>query len=170
MGRQVVHFVCSENDGFPNNANLAVCILKNVFEPDREDFAAIFEKHFYENGWLPAWRNGLYDIHHFHSTAHEALGVFSGWVEVCFGGPGGIIKKASAGDVIVIPAGVSHKNMRQAVNFRVVGAYPEGQHPNMKYGKKRERMQVDKEISFVQLPPSDPVFGPDGPLMELWLK
>jgi len=170
MIHQVVHFVCSENDRFPNNANLAVCILTQVFEPGQTDLAAIFEQQFQENGWPPAWRNGLYDIHHFHSTAHEALGIYSGWVEVCFGGPGGVIKKASAGDVIIIPAGVSHKNMRHTDNFRVVGSYPIGQHPNMKYGKKEERPQVDKDISLVQLPSSDPVFGPDGPLLELWRK
>lgn len=168
MENQVIHFICSENDGFPNNANLAVCILRQVLEADQGDVAAIFEQHFFKNGWPPVWRNGLYDIHHFHSTAHEALGVYSGWVEACFGGPGGVVKKASAGDVIIIPAGVSHKNIRQSAEFRVVGAYPEGQRWNMKYGDEKERKQVDKDISLVHLPTSDPFFGPDGPMMKLW--
>lgn len=170
MNHQIMHFVCPENNRFPNNAKLAVCIMKRVFDPDVDDLAAAFERRFQENCWPPAWRNGLYDIHHYHSTAHEALGVYSGWVEACFGGPEGHVKKATAGDVIIIPAGVSHKNVRQASDFRVVGSYPEGQRPNMKYGQKGDRPQVDHEISRVQLPAADPVFGPDGPLLEIWLK
>ena len=170
MKQQIIHFVCSENDTFPNNANLAVCIFKNVFDPQQDNLAELFEQRFHENGWPPAWRNGLYDIHHFHSTAHEALGIYSGWVTACFGGPGGEVAKASAGDVVIIPAGVSHQNVDQSINFKVVGAYPEGQRWNMKYGKKGERPQVDTEISQVPLPASDPVYGIDGPLMELWIQ
>lgn len=158
MENNFVHFICSENEGFPNNRNLAACILMQVFTPAHDDLASIFEQRFHQNGWPPAWRNGLFDVHHFHSTAHEALGVYSGWVEACFGGPGGVIKNARAGDVIIIPAGVSHKNVRQSADFRVVGAYPEGQRWNMKYGKTEERPQVDRDIDQVQ-PPLQTLFS-----------
>jgi uncharacterized protein YjlB len=129
----------------------------------------MIEQCFLQNGWPPAWRNGLYDIHHYHSTAHEALGVYEGWVEACFGGPGGVEQTATAGDVIIIPAGVSHKNMRQSGHFRVVGAYPKNQTWNMKYGRKGERPQVDREIQQVALPEKDPVYGIIGPLMKIWI-
>jgi uncharacterized protein YjlB len=167
---QILHFLCQANDTFPNNDSLELCILKQVFFPGTDNLVEVIEHCFLKNGWPPAWRNGLYDMHHYHSTAHEALGVYEGWVQVCFGGPGGIVQTATAGDVIIIPAGVSHKNMKQSVNFKVVGAYPEGQSWNMKYGRKGERPEVDEEIQQVALPQGDPVYGTDGPLMKLWFK
>ncbi len=168
--KQILHFLCPENDTFPNNNSLELCIIKQAFPPDAVNLVELIEQCFQKNGWPPAWRNGLYDMHHYHSTAHEALGVYSGWVEACFGGPGGIVQTASAGDVIIIPAGVSHKNIKQSANFKVVGAYPEGQPWNMRYGRPGERPQVDEEINQVALPQSDPVHGTDGPLMKIWNK
>jgi uncharacterized protein YjlB len=167
---QTLHFLCPENGTFPNNTKLELCILKQVFPTDADDLVELIEQCFQKNGWPPAWRNGLYDIHHYHSTAHEALGVYSGWVQACFGGPSGIVQTATVGDVIIIPAGVSHKNMKQSADFRVVGAYPEGQPLNMRYGRPEERPQVDEEIKQVAMPQSDPVHGPDGPLMKIWIK
>ena len=37
----------------------------------------------------PEWRNGIFDFHHYHSTAHEALGIAKGEVTVVLGGPDG---------------------------------------------------------------------------------
>ena len=78
--------------------------------------------------------------------------------------------EAEAGDVIVIPAGVSHKNIHQSPDFRCVGAYPVGQSPDMQYGKPGERPHVDRNIESVPIPKMDPIFGIDGPLMEMWGK
>ena len=166
----IVRFLCPENDAFANNNTFELCIFKQVFIPGTADLARMFEQRFQKNHWPPAWRNGLYDIHHYHSTAHEALGVYRGWVEACFGGPGGIVATAAAGDVIIIPAGVSHQNLKQSADFRVVGAYPQGQLWNMKYGAPGERPQVDEEIRRVPLPLKDPVHGSDGPLIKIWGK
>ena len=166
---QVLHFLCPENETFPNNGSLELCILKQAFSPGTANLVEVIEHCFQKNGWPPAWRNGLYDMHHYHSTAHEVLGVYSGWVEACFGGSGGRVVTAAVGDVIVIPAGVSHKNMKQSTDFRVVGAYPEGQPWNMKYGLVGERPQVDEEIQQVALPQTDPVGGNDGFLMKIWI-
>ncbi len=165
---QVVHFLCKANETFPNNDKLELLILKQVFFPAETGLAGLIEQHFTENGWPAAWRNGLYDVHHYHSTAHEVLGVYSGWVKACFGGPGGVIQTADVGDVIIIPAGVSHKNIEQSANFRVVGAYPRGQQWNMKYGREGERPRVDEQIRQVALPHTDPVFGKNGPLSIIW--
>lgn len=167
---EVNHLLCPGNDTFPNNGYLELCIMRQVISPDNFDLAEMFEHCFQKNGWPGAWRNGLYDIHHYHSTAHEALGVYSGWVRACFGGPGGRVYTVAAGDVIIIPAGVSHKNLEQSADFKVVGAYPKGQRPNMKYGRPEERPQVDGDIQQVGLPVTDPVYGTEGPLMDIWLK
>ena len=40
-------------------------------------------------GWLGAWVDGIYAFHHFHSTAHEVLGIVAGSASVILGGPKG---------------------------------------------------------------------------------
>src|SRR5262245_18872215 len=74
------------------------------------DAAAQFERLFAGNGWAGGWRNGIYAYHHFHSTAHEVLGIAAGTAKVRFGGEAGAVVEVRAGDVVVIPAGVSHCN------------------------------------------------------------
>lgn len=133
-------------------------------EPDLADrFEALFAK----NGWTGAWRNGLYRTHHYHSTAHEALGVFRGSVSVRLGGPAGTLLELRAGDALVIPAGVAHKNEQQSQDFAVLGAYPSGTGPDMMYGQPGERPESDRRISSLRVPELDPVSGARG-LPELW--
>jgi uncharacterized protein YjlB len=69
---------------------------------------------------------------------------------------------------MIIPAGVAHKNLGSSADFRVVGAYPRGQHPDMCYGKEAERPRADNRINAVALPQGDPVYGPAGPLAIHW--
>jgi len=130
--------------------------------------AAGFEQLFARHGWPAAWRNGLYGEHHYHSTAHEALGVYEGWVQARLGGERGQLVRLEAGDVVVIPAGVAHCNEGQSKDFRVVGAYPRGTEMDMNYGQPRERPAADRRIAAVPLPEQDPVFGVEGALLELW--
>ena len=166
-GAEIISRLFTDDGRFPNNGNLPLIIIKAPFDgemisPER------FENTFTRNGWPAAWRNGLYDRHHYHSSAHEALGVYSGWVRGCFGGPGGETFEARAGDVIIIPAGVSHCNRGQSADFSVVGAYPAGQTWDMKFGNPGDRPAADNAIKTVPMPSSDPVFGADGPLLSLW--
>ncbi len=135
--------------------------------PGGADLADRFEALFARHGWTGAWRNGLYRVHHYHSTAHEALGVFRGSVSVRLGGPAGKLLELRAGDALVIPAGVAHKNEQQSSDFAVLGAYPSGTGPDMQYGKRDERPQSDRHIAAVPTPELDPVGGADG-LPRLW--
>ena len=161
-------FIFGDDGVFPNNANLALIRLNQVFDAKPEVHPATIEKTFRTNGWENSWRNGLYTFHHYHSTAHEALGIYRGRVKAQFGGPEGKVITARAGDVIIVPAGVSHKNVDQSPDFRVVGAYPRGQMWDMNYGKTAERPGADENIKNVPLPATDPVFGKAGLLMRLW--
>ena len=88
--------------------------------------------------------------------------------KVQLGGEQGVIHDVRAGDVIVIPAGVAHKNLGSSDDFGVVGAYPEGQEMDMNYGKPGERDRAIENIAHVALPKMEPVFGEDGPLLEKW--
>ena len=157
------------DDGtFPNNESLPLVLLRGVFNVREGISPDTLKKVFHQNDWENSWLDGLYDFHHYHSSAHEALGVFSGWVKGQFGGPGGEVMVARAGDVIIVPAGTAHKNLEQSTDFRVVGAYPHGQMWDMMYGKPGERPQADERIKKVPLPEKDPVFGVTGPLVQLW--
>src|SRR5690606_41645915 len=85
---QIVVLPLKENGFFPNNKTLPVLIYKQIFILDGLNPAGIIEDVLMKNNWGRSWRNGIYDYHHYHSTAHEALGVYSGWAEVQLGGPG----------------------------------------------------------------------------------
>ena len=161
-------FVFEDDGTYPNNARLPLIVLPQVFKAAPDVTPETIETVFGNNGWDSAWRNGLFAFHHYHSSAHEALGIYSGWVTAQLGGPGGEVITARAGDVIIIPAGVSHKNMDQSPDFSVVGAYPRGQSWDMLYGKPGERPRADDAIRNVPRPEADPVFGGNGPLMQLW--
>lgn len=112
-----------------------------------EDFEALFRS----NGWSNAWRDGVFDCHHYHATSHEVLGCYAGEAVVRFGGPGGSDVTVTAGDVVIIPAGVAHCRQSASADFAVVGAYPGGAEPDMKRGPGEA----------VTLPPpeADPVLG-----------
>ena len=156
-----------ETAEFPNS-RLPALIYEGVLVG--EDKASRFEALFEQNGWTGSWRNGLYRTHHYHSTAHEALGVYRGSVKVRLGGPAGPIVELRAGDVAVIPAGVAHKNEAQSDDFAVVGAYPTGTSADLQYGKEGERPRTDGNIAAVPLPTTDPAYGKSGVLPRLWLK
>jgi uncharacterized protein YjlB len=161
---QAVRSVLLVDDGtFPNNRR--PLLLYPATAP--ADPSAI-ERLFQRNGWPAAWRNGIYPYHHYHSTAHEALGVYSGSAAVRFGGPRGTTCEVRAGDVAVIPAGVAHQCLEASADFRVVGAYPRGQRWDMCYGRPGERPEADRRIAALSDPAADPVQGPGGALGRLW--
>lgn len=162
---QIETFYLPDDGVFPNNADLPLILMVRAFEPGGDDFARVVESRFHGNGWENSWRNGLFSCHHYHSRAHEVLGLYAGWVNAQFGGPKGRTVKARAGDVIVVPAGVAHKNIDQSAGFRCVGAYPRGQTPDMKYGRSGERPQADENIRQIPRPQTDPVFGQTGPVL-----
>jgi uncharacterized protein YjlB len=60
------------------------------------------------------------------------LGVASGSVRVRLGGDSGKTVVLRAGDVVVVPAGVAHKSEGASPDLVVVGAYPQGQSPDMR--------------------------------------
>lgn len=153
------------DDGhFPNSTLPVVIYAQAVADPSPEAMEALFDA----NDWPSAWRYGVYDYHHFHSTAHEVLGVARGSASLHLGGPEGRIYDVRAGDVILLPAGTGHKNLGSSPDFLVVGAYPPGTSADMMYGKAGERPGADERIAKVPLPKTDPVGGQGGPVLEKW--
>jgi uncharacterized protein YjlB len=158
-----------EDDGIFPNSRLPLVLYRLAVKLAGHDPAAAFEQLFVENGWAGSWRNGIYPYHHYHSTAHEVLGVYRGSAKVQLGGEHGVVHEVRPGDVIIIPAGVAHKNLGSSGDFGVVGAYPHGQNPDMNYGRPGERPTSDGNIRRVALPKADPLCGIDGPLLEQWV-
>ncbi|MGC4106266.1 MAG: hypothetical protein QM753_07900 [Thermomicrobiales bacterium] len=157
-----------EDDGTYQNSPLPVVFYRQAIALATNDPAASIEERFHDQGWEEVWRNGIYRFHHYHSTAHEALGIARGSVSVQLGGPSGTALDLSAGDIVVLPAGTAHRNLKQSPDLLVVGAYPASQRPDLLRGESHERPAADEIIAGVPLPTSDPVLGERGPLTEFW--
>jgi uncharacterized protein YjlB len=151
----------------PNSA-LPLVLMRAAIEPDPEDAPAAFEQTFRQNGWTGTWRNGIYPYHHYHSTAHEVLGVASGSARVCFGGEGGTEIEVSVGDVVVIPAGIAHCLVQERDGFLVVGAYAGGRQWDILRPRAASLGAALERIANVPLPDNDPVSGAGGVLLRLW--
>jgi uncharacterized protein YjlB len=160
--------VFADDGAIPNNPTLPFLLYQGALDLPRDDPAAACEAVFEVNGWSGSWRNGIYPFPHFHSTAHEVLGICRGEARVRFGGAAGIVLMVRPGDVVVIPAGIGHQNLGASTDLLVVGAYPEGQRWDLCYGRPEERPRVLRNIARVPLPSTDPVYGPSGPLLEHW--
>jgi uncharacterized protein YjlB len=154
-----------EDDGGIPNSPLPVLVYHDV-EASRE--ASSCEALFARHGWLGAWRDGIYSFHHFHSNAHEVLGVVAGRAAVVLGGPRGRRFDVGPGDVLVLPAGTGHCNAGSSGDLLVIGAYPDGMHWDIRRGDPAEHDEVLANIGAVPLPRADPVHGPTGPLIARW--
>jgi uncharacterized protein YjlB len=123
---------------------------------------------FARSGWLGAWVDGVFPFHHFHSTAHEVLGIVAGTATVILGDPDGRRFHVGRSDVLVLPARTGHCNAGSSADLLVVGAYPNGMRWDLRRGDPSERDEVLANIAAVPLPATDPVHGSGGPLNDLW--
>jgi uncharacterized protein YjlB len=165
---RVVAHLLPPAGAIPNHPRWPLLVYPAALSPDEPDLAAAFERLFASNRWPAAWRDGVFPFHHYHSTAHEALGIYSGEVTVQFGGDGGVVVTARPGDVIVLPAGTGHKKLATRGRLGVVGAYPSGQHPDTCTPFTANARRAAEAIARVPLPERDPVHGAGGPLFDHW--
>jgi uncharacterized protein YjlB len=159
-------YLFADDGRIPNNPTLPLLVYPQALRD--ADLVSALQARFTANGWGGIWVNGVYSYHHYHSTAHEVLGIARGTASIVFGGPQGRALDVSAGDVVVVPAGVGHCRVNASPDFRVVGAYPAGQTWDLRTGEPGERPHVLDNIRAVPLPRTDPVEGPNGPLLTLW--
>jgi uncharacterized protein YjlB len=157
-----------EDDGSIPNNPLPLLLYRGALDQSLADPAAALEQRFATHGWRGGWRNGIYPFHHYHSTSHEVLGIARGRATVRFGGANGTSVEVEAGDAVVIPAGVGHKNEGASDDLLVVGAYPDGCDYDLCRGRPEERDHALRNIQRVPLPATDPLFGMQGPLVSHW--
>jgi uncharacterized protein YjlB len=132
-----------------------------------EDLATQFEAIFDKHGWPALWRNGVYEFHHYHSNAHEVLGVAGGSARLRLGGPEGEVVAVVAGDAILLPAGTGHLQVHADPGFLVVGAYPLGQE-DFDICLAPATPQIASQMAHLGFPAKDPIGGIDGPLSRFW--
>jgi uncharacterized protein YjlB len=153
---------------FPNNGLLPLLTYAGAINMRDSNDADTIREILETNSWTNTWIDGIYDYHHYHSTAHEVLVILKGSARVQFGGPNGISLILERGDLVVIPAGVAHKRIEEEGGFSCMGAYPDDQQYDIMYGKPEERSQAEENIRRVSLPENDPLYGSDGPLIKNW--
>ena len=163
----VQSFQINDDGIFPGN-RLPALLYKHVLDIPLLFPATHVKNIFKENGWTNSWDAGIFTYHHYHSITHEVLGIYSGKTTVQLGGDRGPMVILEKGDVLVIPAGVAHKNLGDENDVGVVGVYPDGRDYDMNYGKPGERPQTDKNIDRLPPPEKDPIEGANGQLMQLW--
>jgi uncharacterized protein YjlB len=133
---------------------------------------SLIEHHLEEVGTVtPQWRYTMYSTSHFHSTTHEVLCISRGSAQLLFGGednPGKVETTVEKGDVIVVPAGVAHRLLKDLHgDFEMVGSYPPGANWDMCYGKKgeEEKLESIKNLAWFK---KDPVYSDEGPVLMNW--
>lgn len=155
------------DDGIVPNNSLPLVVYRGALGGGG-DRAARCVTLFNRNGWPDPWRNGIYGHHHYHSTAHEVLGIAAGSARVRLGGEQGRSVELNAGDVVVIPAGVAHKREAASADLLVIGAYPQGQSPDICRAARADHERSAANVAAVPLPAADPVTGTAAPLLECW--
>ncbi|MCQ4158450.1 cupin [Roseomonas sp. GC11] len=142
--------------GVPNNPRLPVLLYRAAFAAGRpEAVEGLFARH----GWPPVWRDGIHPYVHFHTTAHEALGIAAGAVQLRLGGEAGPEFALRGGDVVVLPAGTGHQCLEASADLLVVGAYPLGQVPDQRRASPGQAAEVRARVARLPDPPGSPVTG-----------
>jgi uncharacterized protein YjlB len=155
------------DDGIIPNHTLPVIVYSQCV--DLENCSDWLETTFKKNNWLNNWRDIVLPYDHFHSNTHEVLGLGWGSVSLKIGGASGQVFHLSAGDVIIIPAGVGHYSVSEHSHYQMVGGYPNGLDWDLKTGLELgERTQILQAISAVKIPEKDPIFGNGGLLFDQW--
>ncbi|WVQ71917.1 hypothetical protein IAR50_001459 [Cryptococcus sp. DSM 104548] len=120
------------------------------------------------------WRSPMSWIPHYHSTTHECMVVSAGSARLCFGGPpdggrneGRVEVEVNVGDVMIVPAGVSHGMLENLGGFEMTGAYPIGADTwDFCKGTETDWEEAWEKIKTVKWFTRDPVYGDEGPVMK----
>lgn len=166
-GHQVETVLFPDGGSMPNNPALPVVLMPGAVP--KGTGAAAIRRLMEANGWGGTWTYTVFDYHHYHPNAHEALVCASGWADILLGGPDGRLFRVTEGDAVVLPAGTGHRRMDASADFAMCGAYPPGQenYETVRASGPYPPDDTDR-IARVPLPVTDPVHGAGGPLTKAW--
>ena len=154
----------TRNGTLYNNPLTPLLVYTKACRAGEDELKKILTAH----DWTNFWVDSIFSYHHYHSMSHEVLIVLRGSASLQFGGDGGRNISVSAGDCILIPAGVVHKCLIADDNFAVLGAYPKDQRYDLVKENELTIEEAGKRIKAVKVPPCDPLYGGDGPLIKNW--
>lgn len=157
---------------FSSNPNSSICgrpviIYHEVFSrTNTDEIAKYLEKVGVVN---VEWIATLWPMSHFHTTCHEFIVVIRGKAKICFGhiqNPSRYEPVLSAGDAVIVPAGVSHRKLDQYTrDLEMIGAAPHNTSVDWCYGRKDEEPRWNA-ISQLKWYEKDPIYGKKGPALE----
>ncbi|OHV10627.1 cupin [Kushneria phosphatilytica] len=159
-----------DDDGRTPNNRLPVLLYRPAWSPDAGEALALqLEALFNANDWPAQWRGGVFAFHHYHSLSHEVLGIFQGSAMLMLGGESGERVTVSAGEVVVLPAGVGHCRLEASDDFTLTAGYPPGQQDwDLCRSGEADITAARQRIDRVGRPLSDPLMGPDDGLVHYW--
>ena len=159
----------ADDGDVPNHPRWPMIVYAQVIAPETivtSEYA--FDELFERNGWPVGFRNGIYPFTHYHSNAHEVLGIARGEATVQFGGKSGKTLTARAGDALLLPAGTGHKLISSGPDLLVIGAYPPGSNRDLMRSGEADKTGIRARIAQVAKPDKDPVSGVAGAMLTLW--
>jgi uncharacterized protein YjlB len=169
-GKENIEQIQLQDKGVFPNSRYPALLYKGILDIPLLFPGTYIKNQFEKNNWTNSWDAGIFEYHHYHSITHEVVGIYKGQTKLQLGGANGPKIFIEKGDVLVIPAGVAHKNLSGENSVGVIGAYPDGRDYDLNYGKPGERPHTDENIKKVPVPECDPVFGPDKGLTGFWNK
>lgn len=144
-----------KNDGtFPNNNDHPLLLYRNSFNGSQQEAESLIVG----AGWTSPWVWGVFEFHHYHSTAWELLLCVRGSARIQLGGPQGPTVEVEKGDTMLVPPGFAHKQLSEKDGFALLGAYPEpGIHVDTLRGAPTQ--QQLQNIEQCHVPETDPILG-----------
>ena len=161
-------FRFSDDGDVPNHPEWPAIYYPRAIEPGSGDSAVAFETLFAANGWGNGWRNGIFSFIHYHSNAHECLGIAKGQAIVRLGGKGGMDFTLSPGDVVLLPAGTGHQLISSSDDLLVIGAYPPGADRDLMRSGEKDKQAIRQRVRAVPRPATGPIFGAGDPMLAAW--
>ncbi|MFV0606829.1 MAG: cupin domain-containing protein [Niabella sp.] len=158
-----------KDDGITPNSHLPILIYRGLFRDGYSNCDEWLADQFIKNGWFHICNMPILGYYHYHSNTHQVLGVYSGSCYIKFAAKNSVRTELSKGDVVVIPAGVGHYCNDFSDGFKLVGAYPVGDEPDIMKGLTEERTVALENIKKVKIPDFDPILGDEeGGLRKFW--
>ena len=153
-----VHRLFMDHDGvFPNNPHYPLLIFAGGCE--HLDSAAT-ERAIVAASWSAPWAWGVFDFHHYHSTAWEILACVKGRAVLQLGGPTGPEIGVTLGDVVLVPPGFAHRQLEATQDFTLLGAYPNsGCSGPVDTVRAAPTAAQRANIAAVQAPSEEPISG-----------
>jgi uncharacterized protein YjlB len=164
----VATFTFADDGDIPNHPHWPMIVYHEAVDKMEADAASAFETIFARNAWGNGWRDGIFPFPHYHSNAHEVLGIARGEAVVRFGGEAGRELKVSKGDAVLLPAGTGHQRLQASGDLLVIGAYPPGASYDLKRSGEPDGALIRERICKVPKPRADPLGGAKGSMTTLW--